>query len=154
MVTALVLTALMRHATSVRMPWRTAAPGGVAVAVMWQLLQYFGGLYVSHVIAKANAMNSVFALVLGLVGLIYIAAVMAVLGLQVNVVLAKHLWPRALLTPFTDNVDLTAADRRAYAGYAKAQRHKGFQSVEVSFEKEPEENLSDGDPPVTVADGR
>jgi len=49
------------------------------------------------------------------------------------VVLTRQLYPRALLTPFTDSVDLTEADRRAYADYAKAQRHKGFQRVRVSF---------------------
>jgi membrane protein len=78
-------------------------------------------------------MNGVFAVVLGLVALIYIAAVMAILGVELNVVLIKQLYPRALLTPFTDDVDLTDADRRAYADYAQAQRHKGFERVRVTF---------------------
>ena len=100
---------------------------------MWQLLQWVGGVYVSRVISRADDLNAVFALVLGLFALIYIASVMAVIGLEVNVVLTRQLYPRALLTPFTDSVDLTEADRRAYADYAKAQRHKGFQRVRVSF---------------------
>ena len=50
-------------------------------------------------------------------------------------VLARRLWPRALLTPFTDVVDLTHADRKAYTSYARAQRHKGFEEVTVSFDK-------------------
>ena len=65
---------------------------------------------------------------------IFLAAVMGVLGLEVNVVVGRRLYPRALLTPFTDNVVLTEADQKAYAYYAKSQRHKGFQSVEVTFE--------------------
>jgi membrane protein len=44
------------------------------------------------------------------------------------------LWPRALLTPFTDDVDLTPADRRAYAGYARAERFKGFERIDVDFD--------------------
>jgi membrane protein len=32
-----------------------------------------------------------------------------------------------LLTPFTDNVELTRGDRKTYAGQAKAQRAKGFE---------------------------
>jgi hypothetical protein len=79
-------------------------------------------------------MNQTYALVLGLIGILYIASVMGVLGIEVNVVIARRLWPRALLTPFTDRVDLTEADRRAYAGYALMQRHKGFQTVGVTFE--------------------
>ena len=78
-------------------------------------------------------MNQTFALVLGLIGLIWLTAALGVLGIEVNVVLERRLWPRALLTPFTDNVTLTEADRRAYAGYARAQRHKGFEQVEVTF---------------------
>jgi hypothetical protein len=53
---------------------------------------------------------------------------------QINVVRAKRLWPRALLTPFTDDVDLTHGDRKAYADAAGAQRAKGFENVDVSFD--------------------
>ena len=42
--------------------------------------------------------------------------------------------PRSLLTPFTDNVNLTAADRRAYTRQARAQRSKGFEHVDVNFD--------------------
>jgi membrane protein len=130
---SVVLTSMMRFSLSEPGRFRDALPGGVAVALMWQVLQLAGGLYVGRVVARASDMNGVFALVLGLVALIYIAAVMAVLGLELNVVLAKKLYPRALLTPFTDDVELTDADRRAYSDYAKAQRHKGFERVRVSF---------------------
>jgi hypothetical protein len=93
----------------------------------------------------------VFALVLGLVALLYVAAVMAVLGMEVNVVLARRLWPRALLTPFIDDVDLTDADRRAYTAYAKAQRHKGFQHVSVDFrDQEPGGGADEPEAPVEV----
>jgi hypothetical protein len=39
----------------------------------------------------------------------------------------------SLLTPFTDNVDLTAADRRTYAEIATAQQVKGLETVTVKF---------------------
>ncbi len=137
---ALVVSFLMRLSTSQDERLREVLPGGVTVAVLWQLLQWVGGVYVSRVISRADDLSAVFAVVLGLFALIYIASVMAVIGLEVNVVLTRQLYPRALLTPFTDSVDLTEADRRAYADYAKAQRHKGFQRVRVSFsprEKDP-----------------
>jgi YihY family inner membrane protein len=136
-VNSLVISVMMRLSTPQREKWREVLPGGVAIAVMWQLLQLVGGVYVEHVVSKADDMNGVFALVLGLIALIYIASVMAVFGLELNVVLARRLWPRALLAPFTDDVRLTEADERAYADYAKAQRHKGFQEVQVSFQEAP-----------------
>ena len=48
-------------------------------------------------------------------------------------VLVKRLYPRALLTPFTDAVELTAADKQVYREYAQAQRHKGFEEIDVTF---------------------
>ena len=132
--TAVVLSLLMRYTTSRRPSFRTSLPGGVFIAVLWYLLQRVGGAYVSRVVAKASEMNGVFALVLGLFAFLFLAASIAVLGIELSVVLRRHLYPRALLTPFTDDVELTDADRRAYDSYAKAQRHKGFQRVEVSFD--------------------
>ena len=137
--TAAVLSVMMGLATAERHRLRTVLPGGVAIALMWQLLQALGGYYVSHVMNRVSAMSGVFALVLGLVALLYIASVMAVLGIEINVVLAKRLYPRALLTPFTDDVELTDADRRVYTDYARAQRHKGFERVDVTFASDPDD---------------
>jgi membrane protein len=137
-VNAVVLSMMMRWSTPQKDRWRDVLPGAATIAVMWQGLQLLGGAYVSHVIAKASRMNGAFAVVLGLVALLYIASVMAMLGLEVNVVLGKQLYPRALLTPFTDAVHLTEADKRVYREYARAQRHKGFERVHVTFGDPPE----------------
>ncbi|HWJ07799.1 MAG TPA: YihY/virulence factor BrkB family protein [Nocardioides sp.] len=132
------MTVLLRMAAAraIRANVIRAAPGGYTIAVMWQFLQWIGTIYVTNVVGSAenNRMTETFGVVLGLMGLLYIGAVMGVLGIEVNVVLARRLWPRALLTPFTDSVDLTEADRRAYAMYAQMQRHKGFETVAVRFE--------------------
>lgn len=133
-VTALVLAVMMRLSTPQKDRLRDVLPGAVVIAVLWQVLQMAGGLYVSHVIENASQMNGVFAIVLGLVALLYVASVMAVLGLETNVVLGKHLYPRALLTPFSDAVKLTDADRKVYREYAEAQRHKGFERIHVTFD--------------------
>jgi uncharacterized BrkB/YihY/UPF0761 family membrane protein len=132
-VNTVVLAVLFRYGTARNHPFWGSVPGALTTALLWQLLQQLGTLYVTNVLTETSAMNKTFGLVLGLIGLIYIAAVMGVLGIEVNVVLNRRLWPRALLTPFTDNVELTEADKRAYAGYARAQRHKGFEQVEVTF---------------------
>ena len=135
------LTVLFRFAATGQHSFRRAAPGGFSLAVMFQLLQLGGALYVSEVLVGTTAMTKTFGLVLGLVGFLFIGAVMAVLAMEINVVIARELYPRALLTPFTDAVDLTPADRRAYASYARMQRHKGFEKVSVSWDEpavEPE----------------
>jgi membrane protein len=131
----LVLAALMRLSTPQKDRFREVLPGAALIAVLWQLLQMLGGVYVAHVIANASEMNGVFAVVLGLVALLYIASVMAILGLETNVVIGRQLYPRALLTPFTDAVELTEADRRVYREYARSQRHKGFEQIHVTFDE-------------------
>lgn len=136
LLTAGVFLVLFRLTAAHHHTLREASPGALTVGVLWQLLQVAGAAYVQHVIAKANNMNKTFALVLGLVAVLYIASVMAVLAAEINVVLAKRLFPRALLTPFTDDVNLTEGDRRAYVDYAKAQRYKGFEHIEAGFTDE------------------
>jgi len=118
-------------------------PGALAAAVLWQLLQSAGVVYVQHVVSGSTDTNGVFAVVLGLIAFLYVTAIMTVLSAELNVVRVLHLWPRALLTPFTDNVELTGGDRNAYIGQARAQRHKGFETVTVTFD----ENRPDPDAP-------
>ena len=115
---------------------RDVVPGAITAAIFWQLLQLFGTAYVGNVVKGAGATYGVFALVLGLLAWIFLAAVGVVISAEINVVRTRHLYPRALMTPFTDNVDLTAADRRAYTDAATAQRFKGFQSVTVRYADE------------------
>jgi uncharacterized BrkB/YihY/UPF0761 family membrane protein len=112
---------------------RDVLPGAVLAAVLWQMLQWFGATYVAHVVASASVTNSVFAIVLGLLAFLYLVATSLMICAEINVVRVDRLYPRALLTAFTDNVDLTDADRKAYAGQAEAQRAKSFQQVDVSF---------------------
>jgi membrane protein len=132
-VNGIVFVLAFRLATARRLTIRQVAPGALIAAVLWQLLQTFGVGYVGHVVRTASATNGVFALVLGLLAFLYLAAVIGVLCVEINVVHVDHLHPRALLTPFTDDVDLTAGDRRSYTGLAKAQRQKGFEKVHVTF---------------------
>jgi membrane protein len=123
-----------RFAPARQLSVRDVAAGAIATAVIWQLLQSFGVIYVRHVVEHASATNAVFALVLGLLAFLYITATAVLLGVEINVVHVNLLHPRSLLTPFTDNVTLTSGDRRAYSRQAKAQRSKGFQHVDVNFD--------------------
>jgi len=128
-----LLTGLFRLATASRHHIGRAAPGAFFVAVMWTVLQYVSGLFVSGVIAKTDGMNQTFALVLGLMGVIFAGSVFGVLGMEINAVLALRLWPRSLRSIVSDSPHLTDADRRAYAGYVISQRHKSGEQVQVSF---------------------
>jgi YihY family inner membrane protein len=134
-----VLLVAFQLAQNKRVPWLQLLPGAVLAAVGLQILQNASYVYVDHVISRASTTNAIFAAVLGLLAYLYLAALVVVFAMELNVVHAERLWPRALLTPFTDNVSLTTADQEAYAGQAQAQRIKGFEEIEVHFHASPVE---------------
>jgi YihY family inner membrane protein len=136
--TAICLLAF-RLTTARRLPYGQLFPGALAAAIAWPLLQWFAAGYVGHIVKTASATNSVFALVLGMLAFLYLISTSLVLSAEINVVRVKRLYPRALLTPFTDNVELTRADRHTYTARAKAERAKGFQQVDVSFNQRESE---------------
>lgn len=144
---SLVLTAVLfvvafRIGTVRELGVRDVLPGAIAAAIGWQALQSFGSIYVQHVIANASATTGVFAVVLGLLAFLYIAAILVVFCLEANAVRVDKLYPRSMLTPFTDNVVLTSGDKAAYVAQAKAQRHKGFQEIQVRFDKRSADSRS------------
>jgi YihY family inner membrane protein len=137
-INAAICLVAFRVTTARQVTYRQVLPGALTAAVVWQLLQSFGTGYVASVVARSSVTNSVFALVLGLLAFLYLLSVSLVMCAQINVVLVDRLYPRALLTPFTDAVDLTSADRRTYTRKAKAERVKGFQRVSVHFDPRSE----------------
>ena len=90
-------------------PVRTAEllPGAVITGVGAYAITLVGGLYVQHVIARMTGVYGPFASTIGLLAYVSLIVQVFVFGTEVNVVRAKHLWPRAM-TP-----ELGPADRRA-----------------------------------------
>jgi membrane protein len=127
-----------RVLTASEVPTRDLRIGAVVAGVGWQVVQILGTYFVTHTLRGAGEAYGVFGLVLGLMAWIYLLALVTVFAAEINVVAERRLWPRALLTPFTDDVRLTSADERAYTGYADSERHKGFQVVDVGFDPPPD----------------
>ncbi|HNQ08564.1 MAG TPA: YihY/virulence factor BrkB family protein, partial [Tetrasphaera sp.] len=123
--------------------------GSVVAAVLLQVLQTFGVVYVGRVVRDASASNGVVGFVLGLLAFIYLAAVILIVCAEINAVSAKRLYPRALLTPFTDNVSLTDADKRQYAAQARMMRTKQYERIDATFEPPPERSAR---PPKSVGE--
>ena len=70
-----------------------------------------------------------FATVLGLIAWIYLAAEVTVYCAEINVVLARRLWPRAIVQP-----PLTEADRASMALQALQNQRRPEQHIEVTFD--------------------
>lgn len=131
----LLFLAGFRMLTDRSIGFRDLVPGAVAGALGWQILQTVGGYYVGHTLKFASQVYGLFAIVLGLLGFLYLSSVITMLCAEVNVVRARTLWPRSLLTPFTDDVTLTDADERSYEALATTQQTKGFEDIDVTFDE-------------------
>lgn len=144
--TALVFALGMRRAVALDLGLKQVAVGAAGAAGTWQVLQYFGVGLVESAARSTSATNGVFGIVIGLFAFFHLAAFGTVLFAEADVVRERHLYPRALLTQFTDDVELTDGDRRAYAQQARIGRFKEYQQIDVDFER-PIEPVESADPP-------
>lgn len=129
-----------RVLTARDVPLADLMPGAIGAGVSVQALQIVGALFVSSQLSGASQIYGVFGLVLGLLAWLYLQAVIVVFWAEVNVVRARRLWPRNLLTPFFDDVALTAADRASYRSYLDAERFRPSQQVQTTFDQQPPAN--------------
>jgi len=86
-----------------RVRWRDLRIGAVIAGAVWTLLQLAGGYVVAHQLARANDLYGTFGVVLGLIAWLYLQAEVTLYAAEVDVVVAKRLWP----------VPLPGADEKA-----------------------------------------
>lgn len=116
-----------RVLTTANVTWRQVMPGAILAGVGWTALLALGGWLVSSRISSSTHVYGTFAVVIGLLGWIYLGAQIALVGAVTNVVLAHRLWPRSL------RGDLTAADRVALRRSAEQEERVPPESVDVTF---------------------
>jgi membrane protein len=132
-VNLLLFFTAFRLLTAAEVETRDLLPGVIFGAILWQILQHVGGLYVDHVIRHAKETSGFFALVLGMLAWLYLGAQVTLIAAEVNVVRARRLWPRSF---FSD--PLLDADKRALTSSAEVEERLDEENVEVSFDAAPE----------------
>jgi YihY family inner membrane protein len=120
-----------RALTPKGVPTRSLLPGAVTGGVLWTALQVLGTWLVHHFL-HSDSVYGVFGTVLGLLAWIYLAAEVTVYSAEINVVLARRLWPRAIVQP-----PLTEADRVSMALQALQNQRRPEQHIEVTFDDRP-----------------
>lgn len=105
-----------------------AAAGGVA----WTVMQALGNFLVGHYLHNDRSVYGVFATVLGLVVWVYFLVQITVYAAEINVVLTRRLWPRAIVQP-----PLTEADRAVMAAQALQNQRREEQQVKVTYNDRP-----------------
>lgn len=107
---------------------RTVLPGAVVATVGWLALQAVGGVYVAQVVKGSSETYGGFAVVVGLLSWLYVGTQLILIAAEVNVVLARRLWPRALTG------GLGSADERALRDSAEAEQRDPRERITVTFE--------------------
>jgi hypothetical protein len=139
-VIALVLNFLLfmlsfRLLTGIDIPARDLVPGAVFAAVLWEVLQTVGVIYLNHVVRHASSTYGLFALVIGVLTWLHLGAQMTLFGAEINVVLARRLYPRSLFGPPEE-----PADQKTLTALAKVEERSDEQRVDVEFDVGGAEN--------------
>jgi YihY family inner membrane protein len=144
LVNLLLLTVIFQLLIASRQRWRHLLPGAAVAAVGWSVLQALGAYIVDRQLAQANLVYGVFAIVIGLLSWLYLSAQLVLYAAEINVVLARRLWPRSLL-----QVPLTGPDRQVLTGLAGTEERLPQETVEVSFSPEPDGHDETRPPPTS-----
>ena len=121
-----------RVLTPKSVPIRKLLPGAVLAGIGWTILLAAGTVLVRHYL-HSDSVYGIFAIVLSLVAWIYLVVEVTIYSAEVNVVLARRLWPRSIVQP-----PLTGADRKALALFPLAERRRHEQRVAVTYTDLPD----------------
>jgi YihY family inner membrane protein len=121
--------------TAEALGWRAVWLGVVLATVFWEALQAVGGFYVRHSLAHASNVYGFFAIVIGLLSWLFVAAQLTLLAAEVNVVRHYRLWPRSLTQP-----PLTAADRATFERLARMEERRPEVRVAIGFTSDADQS--------------
>jgi membrane protein len=118
-----------RFMTSDEVATKCLLIGVVVAAVMWEVLQIVGGYYIGHVYKKTSNTYAQFALVIALIVWLHLGAQLTVYAAEINVVVARKLWPRSLF----GDPDLPE-DQKTLRALAKVEERSPGEKVDVHFQ--------------------
>jgi membrane protein len=145
---ALVVSMLIANLGLFLASFRVLTPGkvgfkdlfyGAAIgAVGFILLITVGSGLIAHEVRNSSATYGQFGVVIGLVGFLFLLAKICLYGAEFNPVLARHLWPRSLVSS-----DPSDADKRVLADIALEAQRRQDEVIDVRFNGLPSAELLD-----------
>ena len=108
---------------------RCLLPGAIVGGIAYSVLLLVGTALVRYQLRDAEALYGQFALVLGMLGWLYLVAQVSLYAAEVNVVALRRLWPRSIMQP-----PLTSADEQVLSDIALQGERRPEQQVAVEFE--------------------
>jgi uncharacterized BrkB/YihY/UPF0761 family membrane protein len=124
----LCFLAAFRSLTPPEAATRALLPGAAFGALGFTALITVGSTLVNHQLRHTSATYGQFGAVIGLVGFLLLLAKVSLYGAELNPVLDRRLWPRALVD---DNP--SAADEQVLGDLARQTQRRHDQSIRVGF---------------------
>jgi YihY family inner membrane protein len=121
--------AAFRLMTSASIPTRCLWIGVLVAAVFWEILQVVGGYYIGHVYKHSTSTYAQFGLVIALLVWLHLGAQLTLYAAEINVVLARKLWPRSLFGPSVP------ADEKTLTALAKVEERDEHEKIDVRFQR-------------------
>jgi uncharacterized BrkB/YihY/UPF0761 family membrane protein len=118
--------------------WRQLVPGSALGAAGFTLLITIGAGLVQHQLKHSSATYGAFAAVIGLVAFLLLLAKLTLYAAELNPVLARRLWPRAL--PMCPP---TPADDEVLRDLAHEQRRRPDQHIGVGFDPDAHQQAAE-----------
>jgi len=110
---------------------RSLFPGAFVGSLGFTLLITVGSGLIQHQVRNSSATYGQFGIVIGLVGFLFLLAKISLYGAELNPVLARHLWPRGILSS-----DPSDADNQVLHDIAHQGRRRSDQTIGVGFGKD------------------
>ncbi len=117
-----------RSLTPKAIPFRALIPGAAVAAIGFTALITVGSGLVQHQIRNSSVTYGQFGIVIGLVAFLFLLAKISLYGAELNPVLARRLWPRALRS-----ADATEADDRVLHDITHENLRRKDQWIGVGF---------------------
>jgi uncharacterized BrkB/YihY/UPF0761 family membrane protein len=118
---------------------RQLLPGAILGAFSFTLLTTVGTGLVQHQLRHSTATYGALASVIGVVAYLLLLAKLSLYAAELNPVLARRLWPRALPT-----TEPTPADNQVLHDLAHAERARPDERIGVGFEPNPSDEAAAG----------
>jgi uncharacterized BrkB/YihY/UPF0761 family membrane protein len=120
--------ASFRLMTSKSVGTRCLWPGVIVAGVFWEILQVVGGYYIGHVLKKTSGTYAQFGLSIALLVWLHLGAQLTLYASEINVVVARRLWPRSLFGAPTER-----ADKETLTALAKVEERHEDEQIDVEF---------------------
>jgi uncharacterized BrkB/YihY/UPF0761 family membrane protein len=124
-----IFLAAFRFLTAATVPTRCLWIGVSFASAFWEMLQLVGGVYINHVYRHFSSTYAQFALVIALIVWLHLGAQVTVYAAEVNVVVARRLYPRSLFGPPEG-----PADEHTLRDLAKVEERHETEQVDVRFQ--------------------